>query len=298
MAANRPRVRAYYWLQSRLAQNLGDTLGQIVLEALGYRVISYQAQACRSVNPGRCLLPIGSVLWNRTFDAIAMPVDVWGCGWRGEPIRADLRERISFYAVRGPLTASGLGLPATTPLGDPALLIPRLKATVIERHDQALVIPHFARAGQMSAKQRCSLTGCDELLSAQVISTPTPGRRVSVQGLPAMVIAAARLGIRIRTSWQAIRHIAGAGFVLTGSLHGAILAQSYGVPWAAYDDGCIDTPPKWLDWAAYLGIQIEFVKTLAAGRRWWHSEGKRGTVRDLEPLLLAFPYVLEKAVAI
>lgn len=87
-----------------------------------------------------------------------------------------------------------------------------------------------------------------------------------------------------------MERIAGADFVLSGSLHGAILAQAYGVPWAAYDDGYIDTPAKWLDWTAYLGIQIDFVTTLTEGQIWWRSQGHHGVIRDLSPLLDAFPY--------
>jgi len=96
--------------------------------------------------------------------------------------------------------------------------------------------------------------------------------------------------VQLRTTWRAVERIAGAAFVLTGSLHGAILAQAYGVPWAAYDDGYIDAPAKWQDWAAYLGVRLAFVADLAAGQQWWQSEGNRGALRDLEPLLAAFPY--------
>jgi hypothetical protein len=91
--------------------------------------------------------------------------------------------------------------------------------------------------------------------------------------------------------WDTVHRIAGASFVLTGSLHGAIIAQAYGVPWAAFDDGCIDTPVKWRDWAEYLGISMAFTPTLEAGRHWWTQEGRRGRIRDLVPLLASFPYL-------
>jgi hypothetical protein len=97
-------------------------------------------------------------------------------------------------------------------------------------------------------------------------------------------------GIQPRLVWSAVECIAGADFVLTVSLNGAILAQAYGVPWAAYDDGYIDAPPKWYDWAAYLGVNLEFVTNLAQGERWWARSGCHGGVRDLAPLLAAFPY--------
>ena len=293
---SKPRVHCYYWLENSLSKNLGDYLAAIVLDALGYRGISRNRPDLGVINPGRCLLSIGSVLWERTFERIAEPVDVWGCGWRGTPLPPAVMDRVQFHAVRGPRTAAGLGLPADTPLGDPALLLPQLKAVAIKHHGRTLVVPHFYRIDQISAWQRCDLTGCDELLSIRVIGTPATGRRISPGQLRGMMRAWAQLGIPVRTAWPAIHRIAGAAFVLTGSLHGAILAQAYGVPWAAYDDGYVDAPAKWLDWAAYLGIQIEFVATLAEGEQWWQTEGRHGAIRDLAPLLSAFPYPLSREI--
>jgi hypothetical protein len=102
----------------------------------------------------------------------------------------------------------------------------------------------------------------------------------------------------MRNAFSAVRLIAGAEFVLTGSLHGAVLAQSYNVPWAAYNDGgFVDAPPKWYDWAAYLGVDIKFANNLEEGRRWWEEKGKYGRIRSLRPLLNAFPYpILNPAV--
>ena len=104
-----------------------------------------------------------------------------------------------------------------------------------------------------------------------------------------------RYGVKVRALWPTVARIIGARFVLTGSLHGAILAQAYGVPWAAYDDGFVDSPPKWSDWAAYLGVEIAFTKTLTEGRAWWESQGRRGRVRSLKPLLASFPYPMDEA---
>ncbi len=287
---NRPYVRAYHWMQNRLVQNLGDYLGAIVLEALGFRVISCHSRSGLGINPGRCLLPIGSVLWDRTFERISVPVDVWGCGWRGEPLRADLKERISFHAVRGPETVHGLGLPPDIPQGDPALLLPRLMPQKPRSHGKAMVIPHYYRVNCMSAARRCRDTGCDMLLSSRIISKPVPGVRPSPWGMWAMAKARLKLGVPIVTGRQAINAIAGAGFVLTGSLHGAILAQAYSIPWAAYNDGYVDLPAKWHDWAAYLRVRIDFVSDLEAGLDWWRAQGSSGRIQDLDPLLTAFPY--------
>ncbi|MBF0543227.1 MAG: hypothetical protein HQM08_02280 [Candidatus Riflebacteria bacterium] len=97
-------------------------------------------------------------------------------------------------------------------------------------------------------------------------------------------------GISTYILWNALQIITGASFVLSGSLHGAIISQVYGIPWAAYNDGYVDVSAKWFDWAAYLGVDIQFVKTLKEGKTWWEKHGKHGRIRSLSPLLRSFPY--------
>lgn len=284
------KVRCSYWLENALVKNLGDYLGILVLEAMGYRAVGRNDSASDVVNPGRCLLPIGSVLSEETFEGITEPVDIWGCGWRGAVLSPAVMARVRFYAVRGPRTAAGLGLPETIPLGDPALLLPHLRKRTIKHHGRTLVVPHFFRVAQIHASQRCRLTGCDELLATWILGVPLSGQRVSLQRLRRMIRSWLQLDIPVRTAWQAIDRIAGADFVLTSSLHGAMLAQAYGAPWAAYDDGVVRLPEKWHDWADYLGIRMAFVPDLKAGRAWWNAEGRHGTIRKTRTLLEAFPY--------
>lgn len=290
-------VRLLLLAGERRGQEPGRLLAAIVLDALGYRCVNLGCPDTQVLNPGRCLLAIGSVLWEHTFERISEPVDVWGCGWRGQPLSPEVMNRVQFHAVRGPRTVAGLGLPADTPLGDPALLLPQLNTKPVSHHGRTLVVPHFFRIDQMKAAQRCRLTGCDELLSMRVIGLPTPGAQIlSKRLLLHMLKTWGQLGIPVGTAQQAINRIAGADFLLTGSLHGAILAQAYGVPWAAYDDGYVDVPEKWYDWADYLGIQIRFVSTLAEGAQWWLTEGRNGAIRELAPLLSAFPYPISSEI--
>lgn len=285
-----PQLRGYYWREQALIGNLGDALTPLLLQGLGYDLVSQTATGARLHNPGRCLLVIGSLLAESNLAVLQSPTDVWGSGWRGVSLPAPVRDRLRIYAVRGPQTAAGLGLPATIPLGDPALLLPRLAPRPIAHHGRSVVVPHLHRTHCFAARVRCRLTGCDEMVATQVFQRQGIGQL----GWKRQVLVLSKLWLYQRvclyTTWGAVERIAGASFVLTGSLHGAILAQAYGVPWAAYDDGYIDVPSKWADWAAYLGIQLQFVTTLAAGQQWWQCEGQRGVVRDLNQLLEAFPY--------
>ena len=285
-----PQLRGYYWREQALIGNLGDALTPLLLQGLGYDLVSQGSTGARLRNPGRCLLVIGSLLTASNLAGLQSPMDVWGCGWKGVCPPAPLLDRLQIYAVRGPQTAQGLGLPPTTPLGDPALLLPKLVPHPIAQHGRSVVVPHFHRTHCLTVRVRCRLTGCDEMVATQIFQRQGIGQPHWQREAVALGKLWLQQGARPYTTWGAVKRIAGARFVLTGSLHGAILAQAYGVPWAAYDDGYIDALPKWADWAAYLGVQLQFVTTLAAGQRWWQCEGQRGVVRDLNGLLAAFPY--------
>jgi hypothetical protein len=290
--ATKPRIRCFFGAEDCIVHNLGDVLVPHILDGLGYAHAPRHADDASVVNPGRCLVVIGSLLTRRDVSWIGWPLDVWGCGWKGPRLAPGDDQDLRYFAVRGPLTAAGLRLPADVALGDPALLLPHLVPLTISSHGRTVVVPHIDRVRSRRPRHRCAETGCDETLVTWVW-TPSwrqalPRLRVK-SNLAMLVRQRMFLGVRVRDLWSTIERIAGARFVLTGSLHAAILAQAYGVPWAAYDDGFVDAPPKWLDWAAYLGVSIEFVRTLAEGQAWWQARGRHGRLRSLGPLLDAFP---------
>lgn len=272
--------------------NIGDLLVPYLLEALGYSCVPRSAADSEVVNPGRCLLVVGSLLTQRDLEKIAYPVDVWGCGWKGAGQAPTGREDARFFAVRGPQTAAGLSLSSRVALGDPVLLLPRLIPLEIIPHGRTVVVPHFSRLTALRASRRLALTGCDEVLSPMVLrpSLPRASGPALLKTRARLLLNRARYGIKTRGLWDTVRLIAGADFVLTGSLHGAILAQAFGVPWAAYDDGYVDAPSKWTDWAAYLNIDLELVETLKDGRSWWEHIGRLGRIHSLSRLLKTFPY--------
>jgi len=203
---------------------------------------------------------------------------------------ASLLEKVQIHAVRGPLTHKRFNLGPQVPMGDPGLLVPWLCPTDLNIHERTLIIPHFRRTYNLSAQERCNRTGCDQLMPTQVRYEELPNAQRKVRSHLEMIYGRTLLSIDTPTLEEALSLIAGASFVLTGSLHGAILAQAYGVPWAAYYDGYVDTLPKWYDFAAYLGIDLDFVRTLNEGQKWWDAYGRHGKIRDLRPLLAAFPH--------
>jgi hypothetical protein len=88
-----------------------------------------------------------------------------------------------------------------------------------------------------------------------------------------------------------INDIATAQFVLAGSLHAAVIACAYGVPFAFWDTGHLDLPFKWRDLAASLNIPVCFVSNLRDGERVYDVFIK-GRVKKplLSPILANAPY--------
>jgi len=288
----KPRLRCYYWGERRPVVNLGDLLTPYLIDALGFSCVARDSDDSDIVNPGRCLIVIGSLLTRHDMELINYPLDVWGCGWKGPTTRPSGSEVVRFFAVRGPQTAMGLGLPTEIVLGDPALLFPRLVPLDVKPHGRTVLIPHCLRLTAMPASYRRKTTGCDMVLSPLVLRSFRDHHPsgFSLKEIFIPFIRLIRQGIYLRGFRDTLGLIAGAGFVLTGSLHGAILSQAYGIPWAAYDDGYVDAPSKWTDWAAYLGIDIELARNLRDGRDWWRRSGHKGRIRNLEDLINAFPY--------
>lgn len=266
MTSNLPTVATHFWLDHRRFGNLGDALNRPLLRWLGFEAVTRQAAG--SANPDRCLFAIGSLISRWHIQRTNRPIDVWGSGWRGEPVDARLMERLTIHAVRGPRTAAALGC-SDAPLGDPALLVPRFhpRPSTLSR-GPALLVPHIL---EPSIPDPASV-GCDAVVSMRVRQF---GRWI---------------GRTVPTAIELIDRIASADFVLTGALHAAILAQAYGVRWAAWSGSQIDCPAKWVDWSDYLGVDCVHVADRWDGEHWWDRSGVHGRVRPLDPLIDAFPY--------
>ena len=290
----RINIRTHYAGDNKVLQNFGDAVNPYILHGLGFECVGPNTVDDLVLNPGRCLLSIGSLLSNDMMRDLNMPLDVWGAGWRGKDSSFFDCSNIRFHAVRGPLTAEGFGLPLNHPMGDPALLMPLLFSRIVEPNKQSILIPHSYRVSSLLAMKCASAAGCNKTVSPLVYARLSLASLKSINFKGALADAwnwrdYSRAGIH--GVWELVDIISGASFVLTGALHGAILAQAYGVPWAAYNDGYVDVPPKWADWGAYLGIDISFVKTLREGQAWWNDTGKHGRTHSLRPLLNAFPYI-------
>lgn len=196
---------------------------------------------------------------------------VWGCGARSEDsLSPELAERCAFFAVRGPRTRDALNLPSNTPLGDPGFLAPLFHTPPRMGGGGTLCIPHFGD-GRGDA-ELLEMSGADKCVRPVVEAND---------------VALASL----------LNQIAAADFVLSNSMHGAIIACAYGRPFAFWDNGHLDVPFKWLDLSESISIPLAFQTDVASGRAHYDDVIKPSLkpIGNLD-LLLASPFAARPSV--
>lgn len=225
--------------------NFGDVLSLVLLETLFYPFDVWNSD----------IRLIGSVISDglvpttseppssgtRSRGGVAVPVIYWGSGIR-EPddFCESNRDRVEFLAVRGPVSASHLRLGSTVPLGDPALLLPALYSPKKSYRfvGKSICIPHYN--DKRPDDQLLETTGCDLILR--------PNLRPDVAAI-----------------YEFVDALCSAKFVLSASLHGAIVAAAYEVPFSYWDNEQLDIPTKWADFSELISIKAKFAKDLREG---------------------------------
>ena len=137
-------------------------------------------------------------------------------------------KQVEYWCVRGPVSTRMLNLPADRAITDGAILTPLAEGfpKAATGGGGTLVIPHFQTLDHPGWPEVARLTGY-ELLDPRAD--------------PHAVIA----------------RIADAKLVLTESLHGAILADVYGIPWIAFATSKNFGVTKWVDWTHSLGLEFD-----------------------------------------
>ena len=130
-------------------------------------------------------------------------------------------------ALRGPLSAKALGLDEAIGLIDPAIMIPEFpEFRDLPRSGRPLFVPHIASARRHDWKTACDRLGIDFIAPSE-------------------------------DSKQVIRALAGASVVLAESMHAAILADAFRVPWIPVSISGTFNGAKWQDWGQSLGMQVD-----------------------------------------
>ncbi|MCK2055579.1 polysaccharide pyruvyl transferase family protein [Methylobacterium sp. 37f] len=154
-------------------------------------------------------------------------LNVFSSGAGNDPLSRWSGLDVTYWCVRGPLSARHLGLAPDIAISDGAVITPLAEGFPRKRVSErgVLIIPHWESLNDPSWNEIARLTGF-ELLDPR--------------GSPESVIG----------------RIAEARCVLTESLHGAILADTYGVEWAAFATTGNFQISKWLDWAMSCGHKL------------------------------------------
>ncbi|MCK8783242.1 polysaccharide pyruvyl transferase family protein [Roseomonas sp. NAR14] len=166
-------------------------------------------------------LGIGTIIGMPTPGCDFLHVFSSGAGY--DPVAGwDMPRRI--WCVRGPLTAELLDCPRDLALSDGAILTPRvLDIPRVAGAGRIGVMPHWESLGYPGWREACAMAGYS---------------LISPCADPASVIG------RLR----------GVELLLTESLHGAILADTYGIPWVPITSSGNFSLFKWTDWC--LSVEV------------------------------------------
>jgi hypothetical protein len=181
---------------------------------------------------------IGSILSEPYLSRTTKSKIIFGSGKRdASPIRDDILARCEIKFIRGPLSAIALGLPESAAITDPAALMPLhyQPETVVPRPGRIGFVPHLS----MPQSQAQAIT---EALDLFLI-------------LPSFCVE------------KFISELFSCTAVVAEAMHGAILADSYRIPWmgCSYSSFLHEGETnafKWNDWMRSMKIQTRRSKAL------------------------------------
>jgi succinoglycan biosynthesis protein ExoV len=195
--------------------NFGDDLNGVLWRALRPELIDD--------DPASLFVGIGTIIGIACDPAAKLHVFSSGAG--NDPVENWRGRDVTYWCVRGPISCALLGLSPDVALTDGAILAPLAEGFPREATGGGgtLVIPHFQTLDYPGWQQAVAQSGF-ELLD------PRAEPR------------------------EVISRIAGARRVLTESLHGAILADTYGVPWNVFATSGNFGSTKFIDWCLSLDL--------------------------------------------
>lgn len=187
-----------FYASVKTPYNLGDSLGEVIIKYfLEQKGIDIDAPVSKTKH-FNC---VGSNIFGSYQDAT-----IWGSGvWNYYPSRSICfcqklsRRKLDIRAVRGPLTREvliKLGYNCPNIYGDPAILMPMIYKPVVKKTHKYIIIPQFVHE--------------------PILRTEYPNESF--------------VSMNTNDYKFVIDQIVSSEIVYTSSLHGIILAESYGVP--------------------------------------------------------------------
>lgn len=208
-----------WWAGGEEFFNYGDSLGKYLVEKMtGKTPILTQKNGPHNVN-----LVIGSII-NRA--GTTKFCDVWGCGIISRNQTAQKGAR--FHAVRGPLTRKSLiktGHQCPEIYGDPALLLPKYYQPKVKKEYSLGIIPHYVDYDKITNKIKDTSINIIDLTHSDVE--------------------------------QVTDEIFKCERIISSSLHGIIVAQSYGIPaiWVKFSNKLSGDGVKFDDYFLSVGVK-------------------------------------------
>ncbi|MCC8358457.1 polysaccharide pyruvyl transferase family protein [Salinimicrobium sediminilitoris] len=214
------KVKAW-WHANEGKFNFGDELNPYLIQKIsGKEVIRVETIPLFSFQ--KVNICIGSVIIKATRSC-----NVWGAGIIEKNSHI---HKSNFFAVRGPFTQrrmTDLGLKAPKVVGDPALLLSMFYKPKLKKKYKIGVIPHIIDLPAIASKKFSE--------DITVIDFTYP----SVESI--------------------IDRIGECEYIISSSLHGIIVAHSYGIPavWAEFSNKLFGDGIKFLDYFASVGLPTE-----------------------------------------
>ncbi|AZN72618.1 polysaccharide pyruvyl transferase family protein [Georhizobium profundi] len=179
----------------------------------------------RDVAPDVLLVGVGTVLNADLLQSGGRKLVIGsGFGYGALPDMSDT-SLWDIRCVRGPLTAEKVGLPEALGIIDPAVMVADMpEFQSIKRNGGTIFVPHWESTIGSLWPELCRLAGMGYVDPC--------GEAKSV-----------------------IRAIASAELVVAESMHAAILADAFRVPWVAVTTSNSINSFKWTDWARSVGVE-------------------------------------------
>ena len=209
--------------------NFGDELNRwLWLELLG--------DACSDAADDVLFVGIGTILDKNLPPARVTIVFGTGVGYTSVPRDiATPSTRWRIYGVRGPLTARALNLDERFAMTDPAILLATLREFSGLDRRGTIFVPHWKSVRYGNWEAICSSLGIEYVHPCQDSKT-------------------------------VVRRIAGAEKVIAESMHAAIIADAFRVPWIPIALSREVSPFKWVDWTSSVNVSYSPVCLPASNR--------------------------------
>ncbi|MBR1092285.1 polysaccharide pyruvyl transferase family protein [Bradyrhizobium manausense] len=205
------------YYQSRLP-NFGDDLNPEIWTKLAPDVLDDRRS-------DEAFVGIGTIIGIPSFPF--KKLNVFSSGVGDCPVDSWADRQVRYWCVRGPLSAHSLGLDEDAAISDGAILVPLIWPPQLGRAQGRIsIVPHWQTLDYGGWEDVAKLTGFD-------VIDPRD------------------------TPLKVIEKIAQSKLVLAESLHGAIIADSYDVPWRSFATSKNFSVAKWVDWTSSIDVPLE-----------------------------------------